>query len=241
MLYSQEADGLLALGNSSSSAVNQLVSSGAIDDKFSLCFGGVEGDGALLLGDAPLPSGLQLQYTPLLEGTQHPQWYTVSLLGIAVGGEVLPVDEVSWPQASLHGPVTARGVYGWLVPECHCSDAGGPFGGTCAGHCTRAVPVAATVAFGRQRTMRWIVYHRRNPKQQLAGIVLPSLQPLCIAPAYCLTLSAWPEPRISHSCPVFAFHLPAGCICQGVRHDSGQRHNIDLPPFPCFQRIRSGG
>ena len=32
--------------------VNQLVKGGVIDDVFSLCFGMVEGDGALLLGDA---------------------------------------------------------------------------------------------------------------------------------------------------------------------------------------------
>lgn len=32
--------------------VNQLVKAGVIDDVFSLCFGMVEGDGALLLGDA---------------------------------------------------------------------------------------------------------------------------------------------------------------------------------------------
>jgi hypothetical protein len=37
--------------------MNQLVKAGVVDDVFSLCFGMVEGDGALLLGDAggPLP------------------------------------------------------------------------------------------------------------------------------------------------------------------------------------------
>lgn len=51
-IYKQRADGLFGLGNSDASVVNQLVKAGVIDDVFSLCFGMVEGDGALLLGDA---------------------------------------------------------------------------------------------------------------------------------------------------------------------------------------------
>ncbi len=51
-IYKQRADGLFGLGNSDASVVNQLVKAGVIDDMFSLCFGMVEGDGALLLGDA---------------------------------------------------------------------------------------------------------------------------------------------------------------------------------------------
>jgi hypothetical protein len=35
----------------------QLTEAGVIEDVFSLCFGGVSGGGALLLGDVPLPSG----------------------------------------------------------------------------------------------------------------------------------------------------------------------------------------
>ncbi|KAK9808761.1 hypothetical protein WJX72_003142 [[Myrmecia] bisecta] len=49
-IFNQEADGILGLGNSEVSLVNQLVSGGMIDDVFSLCFGNVEGDGALMLG-----------------------------------------------------------------------------------------------------------------------------------------------------------------------------------------------
>ena len=30
---------------------------------FSLCFGSVEGDGVLMLGDVELPAGIELQYT----------------------------------------------------------------------------------------------------------------------------------------------------------------------------------
>jgi hypothetical protein len=35
----------------------QLTEAGIIEDVFSLCFGGVSGGGALLMGDVPLPPG----------------------------------------------------------------------------------------------------------------------------------------------------------------------------------------
>ncbi len=37
-----------------------------IEDVFALCFGSVEGDGALVLGAAALPPGVTLLYTPLV-------------------------------------------------------------------------------------------------------------------------------------------------------------------------------
>ncbi|GAB4814012.1 hypothetical protein N2152v2_001058 [Parachlorella kessleri] len=99
MIYSQQADGLLALGNSQASLVTQLVADGAIDDVFSLCFGGVEGDGALVLGSAPLPPDLgQLQYTPLLRDGSYSLYYRVELEGIALGGQQLQVDQAVYSQ-----------------------------------------------------------------------------------------------------------------------------------------------
>ena len=44
----------------------QLASAHIIEDMFALCFGSVEGDGALMLGAAALPPGVTLLYTPLL-------------------------------------------------------------------------------------------------------------------------------------------------------------------------------
>lgn len=77
--------------------MNQLVKAGVIDDVFSLCFGMVEGDGALLLGDMQLPGGIQLQYTPLLRSATHPFYYNVRMLSLAVDGQLLPVPQVhSW-------------------------------------------------------------------------------------------------------------------------------------------------
>lgn len=77
----------------------QLASRGIIDDVFSLCFGSVEGDGALLLGEVPLKQyNVDLEYTPLLTSPAYPHYYSVLLLGVQVGGtklDVLPV----WPAA----------------------------------------------------------------------------------------------------------------------------------------------
>lgn len=76
------------------SVVNQLVKAGVIDDVFSLCFGMVEGDGALLLGDAEVPGSIALQYTPLLSSASHPFYYNVKMLSLAVDGQLLPVPQV---------------------------------------------------------------------------------------------------------------------------------------------------
>lgn len=74
--------------------MNQLVKAGMIDDVFSLCFGMVEGDGVLLLGDAEVPGTIPLQYTPLLSSTSHPFYYNVKLLSIAIDGQLLAVPQV---------------------------------------------------------------------------------------------------------------------------------------------------
>ena len=47
----------VAVEFSSPSPDVQLTEAGVIEDVFSLCFGGVSGGGALLMGDVPLPPG----------------------------------------------------------------------------------------------------------------------------------------------------------------------------------------
>ncbi|BDA43922.1 Aspartic proteinase Asp1 [Coccomyxa sp. Obi] len=91
-IYNQEADGILGLGNSEVSLVNQLAGSGVIDDVFALCFGSVEGDGALMLGDVDTAEyDVALQYTALLSSLAHPHYYSVQLDALWVGGQQLPV------------------------------------------------------------------------------------------------------------------------------------------------------
>lgn len=93
-IFSQEADGIMGLGNSEVSVINQLAGAGAIEDVFSLCFGGVEGNGALMLGDVPPATfNVDLQYTPLVFSAVHPHYYLAHLQNIAVGGTILPVDQ----------------------------------------------------------------------------------------------------------------------------------------------------
>lgn len=66
-----------------------------IEDVFSLCFGSVEGDGALLLGEVDLSAyNVELEYTPLLTSAQYPHYYSVKLMGIQVGNTKLNVPTV---------------------------------------------------------------------------------------------------------------------------------------------------
>lgn len=87
-IFSQEVDGLLGLGWSEENIVRQLGLG-----SFSLCFGLVEGDGALVLGQLEEQGvgNLRMVYTPLVEavneeGVQTP-WYTVMMERLRVGGE----------------------------------------------------------------------------------------------------------------------------------------------------------
>jgi len=77
----------------------QLASAGSIDDVFALCFGSVEGEGALMLGDADVAGrfNVALGYTPLLDNPAHPHYYSVSLEALVVGGERLDVRPVRRP------------------------------------------------------------------------------------------------------------------------------------------------
>ena len=90
-IFKQRADGLFGLGNSDSSVMNQLVSAGEIDDVFSLCFGLVEGDGVLMLGDSPATQEVDLQHTPIIPSAMHPFYYNVQLDAISVAGTPLNV------------------------------------------------------------------------------------------------------------------------------------------------------
>ena len=62
---------------------------------FSLCFGSIEGDGALLLGNVLVPPYTQqLRYTPMVQEPSN-QFYMTALEQMAVGNTTLPFDQVS--------------------------------------------------------------------------------------------------------------------------------------------------
>lgn len=74
----------------------QLAGRGVIDNVFSLCFGSVEGDGALMLGDVDLSEqDIELRYTVLLSSAAHPHYYSIKLESLWVGNVELAVRPVS--------------------------------------------------------------------------------------------------------------------------------------------------
>lgn len=92
-LHRQAADGIMGLGNSNASLINQLVKQGAMQDRFSLCFGSIEGQGALLLGDLDLPRNtVHFDYVPMLPTTSH--YYMVKVDTLGLGGIPLPIRQV---------------------------------------------------------------------------------------------------------------------------------------------------
>ncbi|KAK3266280.1 hypothetical protein CYMTET_25086 [Cymbomonas tetramitiformis] len=91
-IYRQAADGLMGLGQAAVSVVTQLANSWAIDDGFALCFGSVEGGGALILGlpDFSAMTGIpELKYTSLTSSSRHPSYYIVTLEEASVNGRTL--------------------------------------------------------------------------------------------------------------------------------------------------------
>ena len=92
----------------------QLAGSGVIDDVFALCFGSVEGDGALMLGDVDAAEyDVALQYTALLSSLAHPHYYSVQLDALWVGGQQLPVRPVRPSMAFSYLVYLLRGL-------CYC-------------------------------------------------------------------------------------------------------------------------
>ncbi len=99
---------------------------------FSLCFGSVEGDGALMLGDVEAvglggDAPVDLAFTALLSSLAHPHYYSVRLESLWVGDRQLPVRPVRAPAAhpcaqtsrvsALHAPGWVVGSAGGRVPR----------------------------------------------------------------------------------------------------------------------------
>lgn len=91
-IFKQQADGLLGLGKSDNSLIQQLVNRNIIENQFSLCFGLVEGDGALILGHSPALENVNLGYTPMVESPTNENYYTLDMKGIHVNGVELELE-----------------------------------------------------------------------------------------------------------------------------------------------------
>ena len=91
-IYKQRADGMLGLGNSQDSLIQQLFRANVIENQFSLCFGLVEGDGVLLLGESPALMDVNISYTPLVDSPTNGNYYTLQMESIQVADNNLEID-----------------------------------------------------------------------------------------------------------------------------------------------------
>jgi len=91
-IYKQRADGMLGLGNSKDSLIQQLFRANVIENQFSLCFGLVEGDGVLLLGESPALLDVNLSYTPLVDSPTNGNYYTLQMESIQVDDNNLEIE-----------------------------------------------------------------------------------------------------------------------------------------------------
>ena len=96
-INSQEADGLMGLGNGEVSLPMQLSQRHGLERVFSLCYGSFDGGGAITFGRLPgagEPNAAPaLAYTPLQHNALHPTYYTVGTDNWKVGGVVIATAE----------------------------------------------------------------------------------------------------------------------------------------------------
>ncbi|GAQ80451.1 Eukaryotic aspartyl protease family protein [Klebsormidium nitens] len=87
-LYTQQADGITGLGRGHFSIVTQMANQGAMEDVFSLCYGGMEkGNGMMVLGaDQPPPD---MKFTPFDPARERSPYYSLVIAGMSVGGRAL--------------------------------------------------------------------------------------------------------------------------------------------------------
>lgn len=85
-LYSQRADGIMGLGRSQLSVMDQLVDKGVISDSFSLCYGGMDlGGGAMILGSISSPPDVVFTHSDPFRSP----YYNIELKEIHVAGKPL--------------------------------------------------------------------------------------------------------------------------------------------------------
>eukprot|EP00191_Tetraselmis_sp_GSL018_P003793 CAMPEP_0177598816 /NCGR_PEP_ID=MMETSP0419_2-20121207/12605_1 /TAXON_ID=582737 /ORGANISM="Tetraselmis sp., Strain GSL018" /LENGTH=521 /DNA_ID=CAMNT_0019091395 /DNA_START=616 /DNA_END=2181 /DNA_ORIENTATION=+ len=114
-IYRQAADGIMGLGVSEVSIPFQLAKSGAIEPMFSLCFGDVYGEGALLLGDVAIPPEMRMRHVPLVSNPRHPHYYNINLHGMSLGDERLNSPASAWVNG--YGVVVDSGTTFTYIPS----------------------------------------------------------------------------------------------------------------------------
>eukprot|EP01023_Acetabularia_acetabulum_P013794 TRINITY_DN16697_c0_g1_i2.p1 TRINITY_DN16697_c0_g1~~TRINITY_DN16697_c0_g1_i2.p1 ORF type:complete len:408 (+),score=13.42 TRINITY_DN16697_c0_g1_i2:94-1317(+) len=91
LLYHQQADGVLGLGKTQNSIIKQLSESLSLNWEFSLCYGGFQGGGAIVIGD-PSPLIQIVQYTPLIKNTKNLSYFTIQMESIIIEDRTIQGD-----------------------------------------------------------------------------------------------------------------------------------------------------
>ncbi|KAL8165999.1 hypothetical protein V2J09_007498 [Rumex salicifolius] len=111
-LFSQRADGIMGLGRGTLSIMDQLVDKGAINDSFSLCYGGMDiGGGAMILGTLSSPNGMIFTRS---DPSRSP-YYNIELKDIHVAGKPLKLNPKVFD--GKHGTVLDSGTTYAYLPE----------------------------------------------------------------------------------------------------------------------------
>ncbi|KAL3538034.1 hypothetical protein ACH5RR_001400 [Cinchona calisaya] len=111
-LYNQHADGIMGLGRGDLSIVDQLVEKGVISDSFSLCYGGMDvGGGVMVLGGISPPADMFYTHS---DPVRSP-YYNIELKEIHVAGKALPLDPRVFDRK--HGTVLDSGTTYAYLPE----------------------------------------------------------------------------------------------------------------------------
>ncbi|KAF9619595.1 hypothetical protein IFM89_007916 [Coptis chinensis] len=111
-LYSQRADGIIGLGSGQLSILDQLVDKGVIADSFSLCYGGMDvGGGVMILGGISPPTEMVFTHS---DPVRSP-YYNIDLKEIHVAGKSLKLNPDIFNKK--HGTVLDSGTTYAYLPE----------------------------------------------------------------------------------------------------------------------------
>ncbi|XP_042491782.1 aspartic proteinase 36-like isoform X1 [Macadamia integrifolia] len=96
-------DGILGFGQSNSSMISQLASSGKVNKIFSHCFGGANGGGIFAIGEVVQP---KVKTTSLVQNQPH---YNVNMESVEVGGTVLQLPTDVFDTGNQKGTIIDSG------------------------------------------------------------------------------------------------------------------------------------